>query len=69
MYNFPVDLIDKIIEYYLVKNGLDNTEPLDGDETETLVRLLQADVDLEHGNITEKEHHDLSKNLKSNNAY
>lgn len=46
------DLVQKILALY--KKG--STEPLDGDEIEKLSKIIQAEMDLQEGNLTEAEY-------------
>ena len=46
------DLVYEIIQVY--KDG--STEPLDGDETESLAHMVLAEMDIIEGNITRGEY-------------
>jgi len=50
-----------IIEDY--KRGED--EPLDGDEVDELVKIIKVEINLQEGNVTEKEYENLMSALRN----
>lgn len=56
MNNWIEQLLPIIEEY---KDG--NNEPLDGDEVDDLCLIIKAKINLQEGNITEKEYNEILK--------
>jgi hypothetical protein len=50
-----IEQLQPIIDEF--KDGSD--EPLDGDEVDSLVKILKAKINLNEGNITEEEYNEI----------
>jgi len=58
MRKFSQAILDKIVEEYSATMG---DGPMDSDEVEDVVQMLQVQLDLDQGNITEDEFDELTE--------
>jgi len=63
MKNWIEQLLPIIDEY---KNGSED-EPLDGDDVEELCKIIKAKINLQEGNITEKEYEEILNSPRGEN--